>query len=125
MRGALYGSAITVAVVAIYPLSPKLPILLSLVLLAGLWVGTKVLTAPRPHMAYQNAYPAALALIAGALSTQDLGQAVLTRVILTLIGAFTAAYAVAILDSLTGWRGRAEPATEGFGKVAPHDARTR
>ncbi|QYX56325.1 FUSC family protein [Roseovarius sp. SCSIO 43702] len=107
MRATLYGSALAVAVVAVYPLSPKLPILLGLVFLAGLWVGTKVLHDPRPHMAYQNAYPAALALIAGALSTQDLGQAVVSRVLLTLAGAFTAAYLVAILDHLTGWRTRA------------------
>ncbi|MFD0858274.1 FUSC family protein [Roseovarius aquimarinus] len=107
MRATLYGSALAVAVVAVYPLSPKLPILLGLVFLAGLWVGTKVLYDPRPHMAYQNAYPAAMALIAGALSTQDLGQAVLSRVLLTLVGAFTAAYAVALLDSVTGWRERA------------------
>lgn len=110
MRATLYGSALAVAVVAVYPLSPKLPILLGLVFLAGLWVGTRVLHDPRPHMAYQNAYPAALALIAGALGTQDLGQAVLSRVLLTLVGAFTAAYAVALLDRLTGWRGRADPA---------------
>ncbi|WP_281966469.1 FUSC family protein [Roseovarius nanhaiticus] len=109
LRATLYGSALAIVVVAIYPLSPKLPILLGLVFLAGLWVGTRVLYDPRPHMAYQNALPAALALIAGGLSTQDLGQAVLSRVLLTLAGAFTAAYAVALLDSLSGWRTRAEP----------------
>lgn len=106
MRATLYGSALAVAVLLVYPLSPHLPILLGLIFLAGLWVGHRMLFDPRPHMAFQNAYPAALALIAGALSTQDLGTAVVSRVILTLIGAFTAAFAVAGLDQLTKWQGK-------------------
>lgn len=45
-----------------------------------------------------------VALVAGALSTQDPGYATFTRVVLTLGGAFTAAAAVALLDYLTQWR---------------------
>ncbi len=109
MRATLYGSALAIAVLVVYPLSPHLPILLGLIFLAGLWAGQKMLFDPRPHMAFQNAYPAAMALIAGALSTQDLGTAVLSRVVLTLTGAFTAAFAVAYLDQLTRWRGTTRP----------------
>jgi hypothetical protein len=105
MRATLFGSALAVAVLGVHALSPHLPVLLGLVFLAGLWVGRRMLFDPRPHLAFQYAYPAALALIAGALGTQDLGAAILSRAGLTLIGAFTAAFAVAWLDRLTGWRG--------------------
>ncbi|TDL78144.1 FUSC family protein [Palleronia sediminis] len=104
MRATLYGSALALAALAVFPLSPHLPILLGLVFLAGYWVGQKMLHDPRPHMAFQNAYPAALALIVGALAAQDVAAAIASRVGLTLVGAFAAAFAVAWLDRLTGWR---------------------
>ncbi|MFP7674575.1 FUSC family protein [Marivita sp. S0852] len=116
MRATLYGSVLAVAVLAVYVMSPRLPILLGLIFLAGFWVGQKMLHDPRPHMAFQNAFPAALALIAGALSTQDLGTAVASRVVLTLIGAFTAAFAVALLDQLTNWRA---PTRDAAPDIAP------
>ncbi|ABV94028.1 conserved hypothetical protein [Dinoroseobacter shibae DFL 12 = DSM 16493] len=110
MRATLYGSALAAIILGVFLLSPHLPILLGLIFLAGLWVGQRMLFDPRPHFAYQNAYPAAMALVAGALSTQDPGAAILSRVVLTLVGAFTAAYAVALLDQLTDWRQDPGPA---------------
>ncbi|MCB1310614.1 MAG: FUSC family protein [Sedimentitalea sp.] len=104
MRATLYGSALAAIVLALFLLSPNLPVLLGLIFLAGLWVGQRMLFDPRPHMAYQNAYPAAMALIAGALSTQDPADAILSRIVLTLTGAFAAAFAVALLDQVTNWR---------------------
>lgn len=115
LRATLYGGALAAIVLALFLLSPHLPVLLGLVFLAGLWVGQQVLFAPRPHMAYQNAYPAAMALIAGALSTQNAADAILSRIGLTLVGAFAAAFAVALLDQLVNWRADAaqpqQPAT--------------
>jgi hypothetical protein len=51
-------------------------------------------------MVYQYGFSVTLALVAGALSSQDPGYATFTRIVLTLTGAFTAAFTVAILDAL-------------------------
>ena len=87
-----------------FTLSAHLPILLGLIFLGGLWLGTGMLSGPHPSNVYQYALSVALALIAGALSTQDAGYAVFTRIVLTLAGAFAAAFTVALLDALTRWR---------------------
>jgi hypothetical protein len=63
-----------------------------------------MLSGSHPSMVYQYAFSVALALVAGALSTQDPGYATFTRIVLTLTGAFSAAFAVALLDTLTDWR---------------------
>jgi uncharacterized membrane protein YeaQ/YmgE (transglycosylase-associated protein family) len=109
IRATFYGSAVAVPVLWLFTLSPHLPILLGLIFLGGLWLGSKMLSGPHPSMVYQYAFSVALALIAGALSTQDAGYAILTRVVLTLTGAFVAAFLVALLDALTGWLGEAGP----------------
>lgn len=64
-----------------------------------------MLHGKHPSMVYQYALSVALALIAGALSTQDPGYATFTRIVLTLSGAGAAALLVAGLDALTAWRG--------------------
>ncbi len=109
IRATFYGSAVAIPVLWLFTLSPHLPILLGLIFLGGLWLGSKMLNGPHPSMVYQYAFSVALALIAGALSTQDAGYAILTRVVLTLTGAFVAAFLVALLDALTGWLGDAGP----------------
>lgn len=109
IRATFYGCAVAIPVLWLFTLSPHLPVLLGLIFLGGLWLGSKMLNGPHPSMVYQYALSVALALIAGALSTQDAGYAIVTRIILTLGGAFTAAFLVALLDSLTGWLGEAEP----------------
>lgn len=63
-----------------------------------------MLSGPHPSNVYQYALSVALALIAGALSTQDAGYAVFTRIVLTLAGALAAAFTVALLDALCRWR---------------------
>ncbi|MFP3976564.1 FUSC family protein [Marinobacter sp. KMM 10035] len=99
-----YGSAVGLAVLWLFTLSSHLPILLGLIFLGGLWLGHLMLHGKHPSMVYQYGLSVAMALIAGALSTQDPGYATFTRIVLTLAGAGTAALLVAGLDALTGWR---------------------
>lgn len=111
VRATLYGGAAALGVIAFFALSPHLPILLGLVFLCGLYLGQKMLHGPRQGMVYQYAFSVALALIAGAVSTQDPASAALARIALTLTGAFIAAFAVALLDAATDWRdARDDPA---------------
>ena len=107
IRATVYGGAVALGILALFTLSPHLPILLGLVFLGGLWLGQRMLFGAQPSMVYQYAFSVTLALVAGALSTQDPGYATFTRIVLTLTGAFAAAFAVAVLDGLTQWRGGA------------------
>ena len=109
MRATFYGAAVAVPVLWAFTLSAHLPILLGLIFLGGLWLGSRMLSGPHPSNVYQYALSVALALIAGALSTQDAGYAVFTRIVLTLGGALTAALLVALLDALTQWRHEPPP----------------
>ncbi len=106
VRATLLGAACATFVLSVFLLSSHLPILLGLIFLIGLWLGNKMLNGQHPSMVYQYAFSVALSLIAGALSTQDPAYAGFTRIVLTLAGAFSAAFAVALLDSLLGWRDR-------------------
>lgn len=104
IRATFYGSAVALLILGFFTISPHLPILLGLIFLGGLWYGSRMLSGRHPSMVYQYAFSVTLALIAGALSTQDAGYATFTRVVLTLTGAFVAAFSVALLDALTQWR---------------------
>jgi len=106
-RATVYGGAIALAVLGLFTLSPHLPVLLLLIFLAGLYLGDRMIGGPQPSMVYQYAFTVALALIAGALSTQDPGYATFTRIALTLAGTFIATLLVALLDRLTGWNDEA------------------
>ncbi|MDN5786176.1 FUSC family protein [Pseudorhodobacter sp.] len=108
IRATFYGSAVALVTLWLFTLSPHLPILLGLIFLGGLWCGSRMLHGTQPSMVYQYAFSVALALIAGALSTQDPGYAVFTRIVLTLIGALAAAMAVALLDALARWNAAEE-----------------
>ncbi|AVL52444.1 FUSC family protein [Roseobacter denitrificans] len=112
IRATLYGAAMALLLLAFFMVSARLPIILGLIFLSGLFLGTKMMQGKRPSMVYQYAFSVTLALVAGALSTQDPAYASFTRIILTLLGAFTAAFAVALLDDLTGWHGD-QPENEG------------
>nr|WP_298250994.1 FUSC family protein [uncultured Halomonas sp.] len=105
IRATLYGGMMALGVLAVFTLSPHLPVLLALIFLACLALASGMLKGPQPSNVYQYALSVMLSLIAGALSTQDAGYAMLSRVALTLTGAFAASFAVALLDALTGWRG--------------------
>lgn len=108
IRATFYGAAMAMLVLWLFTLSPHLPILLGLIFLGGMWLGSGMLSGPHPSNVYQYALSVALALIAGALSTQDAGYATFTRLVLTLAGAFAAAFGVALLDALTQWHGERE-----------------
>ncbi|MFD2741769.1 FUSC family protein, partial [Sulfitobacter aestuarii] len=105
VRATVFGGAVAMGILGLFVLSPHLPILLGLIFLGGLWLGQRMLFGRHPSMVYQYAFSVTLALVAGALSTQDATYATFTRIVLTLVGAFTAACAVALLDALTNWRG--------------------
>lgn len=107
VRATFYGSAAAVVALTIVAWSPHLPIVVVLIFLTGLYFGDRMLRGPHPSMVYQYAFSVMLALVAGALSTQDASYAVFTRIALTLVGAGTAVGAVAILDGLFGWQAAA------------------
>jgi len=100
VRATAYGGALAAAILMCFTLSSQLPILLGLIFLAGLFLGQGMLYGRHPAMVYQYGFSVTLALVAGALSTQDPGYATFTRLVLTLTGALTAAFIVAILDAL-------------------------
>ncbi len=103
VRATVYGVAMALLVLGLFTLSSQLLIILGLIFLAGLFFGSKMLNGPNPSMVYQYGFSVTLALVAGALSTQDPAYASFTRIVLTLTGAFTAAFLVALLDAATGW----------------------
>ncbi|PRY95741.1 fusaric acid resistance family protein [Hasllibacter halocynthiae] len=109
VRATFYGSMAAALALAVVVWSPHLPIVLGLVFLTGLYFGDRMIHGPHPSMVYQYAFSVMLALVAGALSTQDASYAVLTRIVLTLVGAGAAVAAVALLDGLTDWRGERRP----------------
>lgn len=103
VRATVYGVAVALLVLWLFTVSSHLPIILGLVFLSGLFFGSKMLNGRHPSMVYQYGFSVTLALVAGALSTQDPAYASFTRIVLTLAGAFTAAFLVALLDAATGW----------------------
>jgi hypothetical protein len=104
IRATFYGSLMGAWVLALFTLSPHLPVLLAMIFLACLWLASLMLSGQHPSNVYQYSISVGLSLIAGALSTQDPSYATFTRIVLTLTGALSAAVAVALLDALTGWR---------------------
>jgi hypothetical protein len=99
-----YGAVMALAVLLVFVFSPHLTVLLALIFL-GCWVlANGALTGRHASNVYLYGISVAMSLIAGSLSTQDAGYATLTRIVLTLVGAFAAALLVALLDALTDWR---------------------
>lgn len=103
IRATCYGGVMGLMILSLFTVSPHLSILLLMIFLSGLFLGSRMLSGPQPSMVYQYAFTVALALIAGALSTQDPGYATFTRIALTLMGALAATLLIALLDALTGW----------------------
>ncbi len=117
VRATVYGAAVALMVLALFTLSAHLPVILGLIFLSGLFFGSKMFSGPHPSMVYQYAFSVTLALVAGALSTQDPAYASFTRIVLTMLGAFTAAFAVGGLDALTKWQGTPIPQTNAMAQV--------
>ncbi len=99
----LYGAGAAAIVLLLVTVSFHLFVIVALVFLTALCFGSKMLSGAKPSTLYQYALSVALALIAGAVTTQDPAYASYTRIALTVAGAFSAALAVALLDALTGW----------------------
>ncbi len=109
IRATFYGGAVALAILWVFTLTEHLSILLGMIFLGGLWFGNRMLQGTHPSMVYQYGFSVALALIAGALSTQEAGYAVFTRIVLTLTGALAAAVMVALLDALFQWHREPKP----------------
>lgn len=103
IRATCYGGAFALVILALFTVSPHLPVLLMLIFLCGLFFGSRMFTGKQPSMVYQYAFSVTLALIAGALSTQEPSYATFTRIVLTLAGALSATLLIALLDALSGW----------------------
>lgn len=78
-------------------------ILLGFTFLAGLFFATKMMTGRRPPMVYQFALSATIAIVGGALTSQEPTYAALTRVLLTMGGAIGAAFLTSLLEALLIW----------------------
>ncbi len=85
IRATLYGSAVALLVLWLFMLSSHLAVILGLIFLSGLFFGSRMLRGPHPSMVYQYGFSVTLALVAGALSTQDPAYASFTRIALTLL----------------------------------------
>lgn len=103
IRATCYGGAVALLILSAMTVVPHLSILLLFIFLGGLFFGNLMLTGTQPSMVYQYSFSVTLALIAGALSTQDPSYATFTRIALTLAGALSATLLIALLDALTGW----------------------
>ncbi|MBR9870406.1 MAG: FUSC family protein [Gammaproteobacteria bacterium] len=104
IRATAYGGALALVILVLFSYLQYLTVVLGLIFLGGLFLGTRMLDGKHPSMVYQYAFSVSLALIAGALSTQDAGYATFTRLVLTVGGALSAAFLVALLDALTNWQ---------------------
>lgn len=94
------GACVAAMILFVLTLNAHLPILLGLVFLAGLFFGSRMMRGYYPGMVYQFGMSVTLALVAGALSTQEPAYAAMTRTVLTLVGAVAAAYLTAVLEAL-------------------------
>ena len=100
----VYGALMAMLILAVFTFMQYLTVVLGGIFLGGLLLGSRMLAGKHPSMVYQYALSVGLALIAGALSTQDAGYATFARLVLTVGGALSAAFLVALLDALTNWR---------------------
>lgn len=96
----LLGAAVAFAALAVLTITAHLYAVILLVFLAGLFFGSRMMRGHYPSMVYQTGLTVTLALVAGALSTQEPGYAALTRIVLTLLGALVAALLAAVLEAL-------------------------
>lgn len=94
------GAISTGLILLVFAFSAHFIVLLALVLLGGLWFGNKMIFGPHPPMVYQFGFSVMVSLIAGALSTQEPIGATVLRIVLTLVGATSAAFLTAFLEKL-------------------------
>jgi hypothetical protein len=75
-------------------------ILLMLISIAGLWLGSRMMTGSWPPMVYQFAFSGVISMVAGGLTTQEPVGAMTLRIFLTLAGAIGAAFMTAFLEKI-------------------------
>ena len=96
----IYGTAAALVVLTVLSRDGHFAVLLTLVALAGAVFGGLMMTGRFPTMVYQYALSVCLALVAVALSSQAPAYAFVMRILLTAVGAVSAALLVALLDRL-------------------------
>ncbi len=96
----LIGAAATFAVLYPFAHMAHFSILLILVFLNGLFLASRMMNGRHPPMVYQFAFSVMISLVAGALSTQEPVASGTLRIVLTLVGAISAAFLTAFLERL-------------------------
>lgn len=96
----VYGTVAALIILAGIAWIGHFAVLLSLVALAGLFFGHRMIKGYHSSMVYQYALSVTVALVASALSNQSPGYASIMRILLTGSGAIAAAILVAVLDAL-------------------------
>lgn len=104
----ILAAAISAAILFVFGYIAHFHILLSLVSLAGLWLGSRMMSGPHPPMVYQFAFSGVISMVAGAMSTQEPISSMSLRVSLTLVGAVGAAFLTAFLEAVLLPDGRAD-----------------
>lgn len=94
----LLGGAAALLLLGLFVFSAHLPVLLLLLLLAGLVFGQQMLTGRYPPAVYQFAFSSMLALVVGSLSSSAPWDATLLRIGLTIVGALSAAVLTSLLE---------------------------
>ena len=96
----LVGAAAALIVLGAMTVVGHLFMLLGLTFVVGLFFASKMMSGRHPPMVYQFALSAAIAIVGGALTSQEPTYASLTRLMLTLAGAIGAAFITSLLESL-------------------------
>jgi hypothetical protein len=122
----VYGALAATVLLGLFTLAAHFEVLLILVFLQGLTFGSLMMWGRKRSMVYQFSLSVALALVAGALSTQEPSYAALTRVVLTFAGTLVAALLTALLEALfnrQGTIGGAAPMPAPVSTPLPADGR--
>lgn len=100
IKATILGASAAAIALFILTLNSHFFVLIGVIFLVGLFFSSKMMSGPYPPMVYQFGLSVALALIIGALTTQEPAYAALTRVVLTFAGTVVAALLTATLESL-------------------------
>ncbi len=96
----ILAAVISGVILTIFGLVAHFHILLVLISLAGLWLGSQMMSGSYPPMVYQFAFSGVISMVAGALTTQEPVGAMTLRISLTLVGAVGAAFMTAFLEKI-------------------------
>jgi hypothetical protein len=94
------GGGIALVVLGLLTVQPHLPVLLLLVLIAGLWFGHRMTTGPFTPMTYQFGFSVMIVVVASGLTGRDPWEVAVQRTVLTLAGAMAALLLLAFLEEI-------------------------